>query len=148
MSHLLSLSPNFAIVVILDLWTKIYTSQNYLWPIPVCWGDMCKSTQGSWCPSPRGKKTVFKNFSQKVNNPKWCLDDIWLHICHTCISTQGSLTPIEISQVCGYSDHFSKTLTGSSVTLDHLWPHFCFGHMCDSTHGSLCPTPMEINQSM
>ena len=25
--------------------------------------------------------TIFKNFSQQVNNPKWPLDDLWPHIC-------------------------------------------------------------------
>ena len=34
----------------------------------------------------------FKNFSQKVNNPKWSLDDLWPHIrwCLMCNSMQGS----------------------------------------------------------
>ena len=32
--------------------------------------------------------------------------------------------------------------------LDDLWPHICWGHMCDSTQGSLCPSPMKIHQSM
>ena len=29
-----------------------------------------------------------------------------------------------------------------------LWPHFCWGHMCDSTQGLLYPNPMKICQSM
>ena len=27
-------------------------------------------------------------------------------------------------------------------------PHFCWGHMCDSTQGSLYPSTMKICQSM
>ena len=49
-------------------------------------------------------RPFFKNLSQKVNNPKWPLDD--------------------------------------------LWPHICWCFMCDSTQGSLCPSPMVIHQSM
>ena len=32
--------------------------------------------------------------------------------------------------------------------LDDCWPHGCWGHMCDSTQGSRCPSPMKIHQSM
>ena len=31
--------------------------------------------------------------------------------------------------------------------LDDFWPQGCWGHMCDSTQGSLCPSPMKIHQS-
>ena len=34
------------------------------------------------------------------------------------------------------------------VICANLWPHFCWGHMCDSTQVSLCPSPMQIHQSM
>ena len=43
---------------------------------------------------------------------------------------------------------FSKNLNQRSLTLDDLWPHVCWGHMCDSTQGSLCPSPMTIHQCM
>ena len=43
---------------------------------------------------------------------------------------------------------FSKTLTKGQWPLDDLWPHFDWGHMCDSTQGSLCPSPMRIHQCM
>ena len=65
---------------------------------------MCKSTQGTLCPSPMKIHywPFFKNFSQKVNNPKWPLDDLWPHICWClmCDSTQRSLrlNPMEIHQ--------------------------------------------------
>ena len=43
---------------------------------------------------------------------------------------------------------FSKNLTKGHWPLDDLWPHVCWGHMCDSTQGSLCPSPMGIHQCM
>ena len=43
---------------------------------------------------------------------------------------------------------FSKTWTKGRWPLDDLWPHVCWGHMCDSTQGSLCPSPMTIHQCM
>ena len=41
-----------------------------------------------------------------------------------------------------------KTWTKGHWPLDDLWPHVCWGHMCDSTQGSLCPSPMTIHQCM
>ena len=43
---------------------------------------------------------------------------------------------------------FPKTWTKGHWSLDDLWPHVCWGHMCDSTQGSLCPSPMGIHQCM
>ena len=43
---------------------------------------------------------------------------------------------------------FAKTWTKGHWPLDDLWPHICWGHMCDSPQGSLCPSPMKIHQSM
>ena len=51
-------------------------------------------------------------------------------------------------KVCGYSELFAKTWTKGHWPLDDLWPHICWGHMCDSTQGSLCPSPMGIHQCM
>ena len=51
-------------------------------------------------------------------------------------------------QVCGYSDPFYKNLNQRSLTLDDLWPHICWGHVCDSTQGSLSPSFMEMHQCM
>ena len=53
--------------------------------------------------------------------------------------------PWEYINVCGYSDQFSKLPTKGHWPLDDLWPHICWGLMCDST-GSLCPSPMKIHQ--
>ena len=43
---------------------------------------------------------------------------------------------------------FPKTWTKGNWPLDDLWPHVCWGHMCDSIQGSLCPSPMTIHQCM
>ena len=43
---------------------------------------------------------------------------------------------------------FPITWTKGHWPLDDLWPHVCWGHICDSTHGSLCPSPMTIHQCM
>ena len=43
---------------------------------------------------------------------------------------------------------FAKTWTKGHWPLDDLWPHICWGLMCDSTQGSLCPSPKKIHQSM
>ena len=216
---------------------------------------MCESTQGSLCPSPMKINywQFIKNISQKSNNPKWPLDDLWPHICwcHMCDSTGGSLcpkshginpsmwipwlffrnltkrsvtprwplTPLLLRsyvwlypRIIVFKSHenmsqyvdtvtlfkkkknnlkqrsltprwplteslvtshvwlyprvivsmshenrskyvdtgtlFIKTWTKGHWPLDDLWPHICWGHMCDSTQGSLCPSPMGIHQCM
>ena len=43
---------------------------------------------------------------------------------------------------------FSKIWTKGHWPLDDLWPHICWGHMCDSTQGSLYPGPIGIHQCM
>ena len=43
---------------------------------------------------------------------------------------------------------FPKTWTKGHWPLDDLWPHICWSHVCDSTQGSLCPSPMGIYQCM
>ena len=43
---------------------------------------------------------------------------------------------------------FPKPWTKGHWPLDDLWPHVCWGHMCDSIQGSLCPSPMTIHQCM
>ena len=47
-----------------------------------------------------------------------------------------------------YWPFFPKTWTKGHWPLDDLWPHVCWGHMCDSTQRSLCPSPMGIHQCM
>ena len=82
----------------------------------------CQSTQGSLCPSPMKIHywPFFKNFSQKVNNLKWPLDDLWPHICWClmCDSTQGSLclTPMVIHQSMWIQWLFFKSLIKRMMT--------------------------------
>ena len=56
--------------------------------------------------------------------------------------------PREYINVCGYSDQFCKLPTKVHWAVDDIWPHICWGLMCDATQGSLCPSPMKIHQSM
>ena len=43
---------------------------------------------------------------------------------------------------------FLNTWTKIHWPLDDFWSQVCWGHMGDSTQGSLCPSPMKIHQSM
>ena len=43
---------------------------------------------------------------------------------------------------------FSKSWTKGDWPLDDLWPQVYWGHMCDSTQGSLCPSLIKIYQSV
>ena len=46
-------------------------------------------------------------------------------------------------------DHYVQVpWTKGHWPLDDLWPQVCWGHMCDSTQGSLWLSPMKIHQSM
>ena len=96
-------------------------------------------------------------FAKTWTKGHWPLDDLWPHICwgHMCDSTQGSLmskshgnTSMYVDTVMNTVDLFAKTWTKGHWPLDDLWPHICWGHMCDSTQGSLCPSPMGIHQCM
>ena len=42
----------------------------------------------------------------------------------------------------------TKPWTKGHWHLHDLWPQVCWGHMCDTTQRSLCPSPMKIHQSM
>ena len=84
----------------------------------------------------------------------WPLDDLWPTsvevLCVTLPKDHCVQFPWKYIKVCGYSNLFckKKKRTKSHGPLDDLWPHICWGHMCDSTQGSLCPSPMKIHQSM
>ena len=46
-------------------------------------------------------------------------------------------------------DHYVQVpWTKGHWPLDDLWPQVCWGHMCDSTQGSLWLSPKKIHQSM
>ena len=66
--------------------------------------------------------------------------------CVTLPKDHCNQVPWKFIKVCGYSNPFWKTWTKGHWSLDDLWPHVCWGHMCDSTQGSLCSSPMGIHQ--
>ena len=94
------------------------------------------------------QKTLTKR-SMTPNDPRWPLTPYVLR------SHEQLYPRIIVSNSHKYtSKHadtvtfFSKTLTKGQWPLDDLWLHFCWGHMCASTQGSLCPSPMGIHQCM
>ena len=90
-----------------------------------------------------------KNLNQRSVTPRWPLTPhllrsyVWLYPRIIVSKSHGNTLK--------YVDtltFFAKTWTESHWPLDDLWPHICWGHMCDSTQGSLCPSSMKIHQSM
>ena len=85
----------------------------------------------------------------------WPLDDLWPHICwghmwHVWLYPRiiVSKSHENTSKYVDTVNLFAKTWTKGHWPLDDLWPHICWGHRCDSTQGSLCPSPMGIHQCM
>ena len=61
---------------------------------------------------------------------------------HTLMYFHGTWTQCEnTSKYVDTVNLFAKTWTKGHWPLDDVWPHICWGHMCDSTQGSLCPSP-------
>ena len=127
-----------------------------LWP-HICWGHMCDSTQGSLCPSPmKIHQSMWiqwpflqKNLNQRSLTPRWPLtphllrSHVWLYP-RIILSKSHENTSKYVDTV----NLFAKTWTKGHWPLDDLWPHICWGHMCDCAQGSLCPSPMGIRQCM
>ena len=92
----------------------------------------------------------FKKLNQKANDHKKNFDPT--SVKDTCVTLPKDYcikVPCKYVKVCGYSDpFFNITWTKGHWPLDDLWPQVCCGHMCDSTQGSLCPSPMGIHQCM
>ena len=117
---------------------------------------MCDSTQGSLCPSPmkiHQSMWIQWPFLQKLEpkdiDPYMTFDPTSVEVtCVTLPKDQCVQVPWKYIKVCEYSDLFAKTWTKGHWPLDDLWTHICWGHMCDSTQGSLCPSPMGIHQWM
>ena len=139
-------------------WTKGHWPLDDLWP-HICWGHMCDSTQGSLCLSPMGihqcmwieskshentskyvdTVTFFaKNLNQRSLTPRWPLtphllrSHVWLYP-RIIVSKSHENTSKYVDTVT----LFAKTWTKGHWPLDDLWPHICWGHICDSTQGSL-----------
>ena len=142
-----------------------------LWP-QVCWGHMCDSTQGSLYASLLkipicvqvpweyinvcGYSDQFCNirFDPYLQKLERSLTSTW-HLTPNLLRSHVLLYPRIIvtkshENTSKYVDTvtFSKTWTKGHWPLDDLWPHICWGHMCDSTQGLLCPSPMGIHQCM
>ena len=95
----------------------------------------------------------FMNFSQKVNNPKWPLDDLW----PTYVATHCDWLYPMIS-VCNFHGNTSKYM--DTVTMFQKLnqkvsdPKMTFDPtaveviICNSTQGSLYPSLMKICQNM
>ena len=145
------------VTVFAKTWTKGHWPLDDLWP-HICWGLMCDSTQGSLCPSPmkihqsmRIQWIILqkKNLNQRSLTPRWPLtphllrSHVWLYP-RIIVSKSHENTSKYVDTV----NLFAQTWTKGHWPLDDLWPHICCGHMCDSTQGSLCPSPMKIHQSM
>ena len=90
-----------------------------------------------------------KKLNQRSLTPRWPLtphllrSHVWLYP-RIIVSKSHENTSKYVDTV----NLFAKTWTKGHWPLDDLWPHICCGHMCDSTQGSLCPSPIKIHQSM
>ena len=91
-----------------------------------------------------------KNLNQRSATPRWPLTPhllrsyVWLYP-RIIVSKSHENTSKYVDTVTFCA---KKTWAKGHWPLDDLWPHICWGHMCDSTQGSLCPSPMKIHQSM
>ena len=91
-----------------------------------------------------------KNLNQRSLTPRWPLTPhllrsyVWLYP-RIILSKSHENTSKYVDTVTFLQ---KKTWTKGHWPLDDLWPHICWGHMCDSTQGSFCPSPMKIHQSM
>ena len=91
--------------------------------------------------------------NQRSLTPRWPLtphllrSHVWLYP-RIIVSKSHGNTSMYVDTVMNTVDLFAKTWTKGHWPLDDLWPHICWGHMCDSTQGSLCPSPMGIHQCM
>ena len=90
-----------------------------------------------------------KNLKRKSLTPRWPLtphllrSHVWLYPRIIVFKSHENT-----SKYVDTVTLLAKTWTKGHWPLDDLWPHICWGLMCDSTQGSLCPSPMKIHQSM
>ena len=126
-------------------WPKGQWPQDDLWP-HFCWCHMCDSTKGSLYPSSMKIcqsmwiqwSFFFQKLEPKVIDHWMTFDPKSVEVTCVILSKDNCVqVPWKHIKVCGYSDPFSKTLTKGHWPLDDLWPHICWGHMCDSTQESL-----------
>ena len=94
-----------------------------------------------------GYSDIFcKNLNQRSFTPRWPLTPhllrsyVWLYP-RIIVAKSHENT----SKYVDTLTFFAKTWSKGHWPLGDLWPHICWGHMCDSTQGSLCPSPMKIH---
>ena len=87
-----------------------------------------------------------KNLNQRSLTPRWPLTPhllrsyVWLYP-RIIVSKSHENTSKYVDTVT----FFAKTWSNGHWPLDDLWPHICWGNMCDSIQGSLYPSPMKIH---
>ena len=116
----------------------------------------CVTLPKDQCNQVPWKYKVYGNsdpFSKTWTKGHWPQDDLWPQVflrSHVWLF-QRIIAAKSHENSSKYVDTvtlFWKTWTKGHWPLDDLWPHFCWDHMCDSTQGSLCPSPMGIHQCM
>ena len=103
----------------------------------------------------------FLFISTKVSINNFHVTSLWGHVRHNGkkrkdkigfdhnkVVQEPRVSPEHTSKYVDTVTVFAKTWTKGHWPLDDLWPHICWGLMCDSIQGSLCPSPMKIHQSM
>ena len=106
--------------------TCVTLPKDHFYPSPM---KICQSMWIRW-------PFFFKNFNQRSLTPRWPLTPsllrsyVWLYP-RTIVSKSHENTKYVDTVIL-----FSKTWTKGHWPLDDLWPHICWGHMCDSTQGS------------
>ena len=146
------------VTVFAKTWTKGHWPLDDLWP-HICWGPhvwlypriVSKSHENT---SKYVDTVTFSanKFNQRSLTPRWPLtphllrSHVWLYSMIIVSKSHGntSMYGMWMDTVINFANYQPK----NHWPLDDLWPHICWGLMCDSTQGSLCPSPMKIHQSM
>ena len=134
-------SPAFAITYFCNHWNIRFDPTA----VKVVWGNQ-KYVDTVTLFNKLKKNTLY----QRSLTPRWPLTPSLLrsHVClypRIIVSKSHENTSKYVDTVTFFSP---KTWTKGHWPLDDLWPHVCWGHTCDSTQGSLCPSPMKIHQCM
>ena len=132
---------------VIDPWWPLtpHLLRSHVWLYPrIIVSKSMKIHQSMWI-----QWTFLLKLEPKVIDPRWPLtphllrSHVWLYP-RIIVSKSHENTSKYVNTV----NLLAKTWTKGHWPLDDLWPHICCGHKCDSTQGSLCPSPMKIHQSM
>ena len=130
---------------------KCFTAK---WQQRPCFSSTKQKTSGSGTTSLAwtymkvcGYSGIFcRNLNQRSFTRRWPLPPyllrsyVWLYP-RIIVSKSHENTSKYVDTVSFFAKNWSK----GHWPLGDLWPHICWGHMCDSTQGSLCPSPMKIH---